>query len=215
MQTYTYTQDGKLLTKIWARLNNGQPLTTTYSYDPNTGEMLTTDYSDSTPDLAFTYDRMGRQKTVTDAVGTRAFTYNSNLQLDSENITGLYNKVITRDYEVTGMIGRSTGFHIGTEYDVDYGYDGYGRFNSVTAGSEVFTYGYLANSNLIESLSMPNNISVTNSFEPHRNLATSVANKYGETIVSQYAYSYDAAGRRQDVVHAGTAFAQSNFNKWL
>lgn len=145
----------------------------------------------------------------------QSVSFYSALQLESESVTGLYNKVITRDYEVTGMVGRSTGFHIGTEYDVDYGYDDYGRVNSVSAGSDVFTYGYLANSNLIESLSMPNNINITNSFEPQRNLATSVANKYGDAIVSQYAYSCDVLGRKQDVVHAGTAFAQSNFNKWL
>jgi len=38
------------------------------------------DYSDTTPDVATTYDRLGRQATVTDATGTRTFSYdNSNL----------------------------------------------------------------------------------------------------------------------------------------
>ena len=51
----------------------GQPLTTTYTYDPATGELSLIDYSDATPDITFAYDRLGRQKEIVDALGTRTF----------------------------------------------------------------------------------------------------------------------------------------------
>ncbi|MCP4568071.1 MAG: hypothetical protein GY841_10875, partial [FCB group bacterium] len=80
--SYTYKPGGKLETRTWAR-GSGSIITTgsgsivtTYTYDPKTAEMLNIDYSDTTPDIRFTYDRLGRQKTITDAVGTRTFSYN-------------------------------------------------------------------------------------------------------------------------------------------
>ncbi len=108
--------------RAWARLNNENPLVTTYGYDPDTGELTSIDYSDNTQDIAFTYDRLGRQKTITDAVGSRTFGYNNQLQQETETITGLYNKVITRTYETAGVTGRATGFNLGAGYAVIYGY---------------------------------------------------------------------------------------------
>jgi len=77
----------------------------------------------------FTYHRLGRKKTVKDAVigpdGERTFDYNAGLELQTETITadgtGLYRKTITRNYEDgTGgtVAGRDAGFSIGTEYAV-------------------------------------------------------------------------------------------------
>jgi len=91
-------RDRFILSRLWT-------LTTTYTYSPNTGEMTGIDYSDDTPDVAFTYDRLGRRKTITDAVGSREFVYSNVLQVDKEKINesagGLYGKTITRDYETT------------------------------------------------------------------------------------------------------------------
>ena len=39
------------------------------------GQLVSIDYSDDTPDVAFTYDRLGRQLTVTDVLGTRTNVY--------------------------------------------------------------------------------------------------------------------------------------------
>ena len=100
---YTYEAQDRLLTRTWARTVDSAALVTTYGYDQNTGELLTVDYSDSTPDVTYTYNRLGQQKTVADAVGTRTFAYNAALQPDTETISGsLYNKVITRQYQATG-----------------------------------------------------------------------------------------------------------------
>ena len=79
--SYTYTADGKRLTRAWQRTDGGSEVTTTYYYNdgtgsaPNTGELRKIGYSDSTPDVEFTYDRVGRHEEIDDAVGTRTFTY--------------------------------------------------------------------------------------------------------------------------------------------
>lgn len=41
------------------------------------GQLVAIDYSDATPDVAFTYDRLGRQLTVTDILGTRTNVYDA------------------------------------------------------------------------------------------------------------------------------------------
>ncbi len=121
-------------------------------------------YSDTTPSVVFTYHRLGRQKTVTDAVGTREFVYNGeDLQLDREKINelggGLYSKTIVRTYQGSGtgqVPGRPSGFQIGTgtpEYETVYHYDAYGRIERIT-GPGLLAHGVvsarLANSELVE-----------------------------------------------------------------
>ena len=93
---YTYTTGGKLLTRTWAR--SGGTIVTTYGYDPNTAELLSVNYSDTTPDMTFTYNRSGQQNTIADALGSRTFGYNTALQPTTETISGLYNKTITPDF---------------------------------------------------------------------------------------------------------------------
>lgn len=100
--------------------------------------------------------------------------------------------------------------NISTEYDVDYAYDAIGRFSSVTNGSDVFTYGYLTNSNLISSITYPNDITVTKSYESNRDLVTSIENKYGTTTISKYDYTNDDLGRRTAMGKSGTAFTQAD-----
>ena len=206
--SYTYRVDGKLLTRTWARQNNGQALATSFAYDAATGDLAGVTYSDSTPALGFTYNRLGQQKTVTDAVGTRTFAYNSQLRLTSEQIAGIYNKTLTRNYAAGGVLGRYTGLNIGTEYGVGYGYDGYGRLNQITAnGSELFTYGYLANSDLVSTITRPNDLQTTFAYEAHRNLLNTVTNEYDGTTVSGYSYTNDAIGRRTGMGRTGSVFS--------
>jgi len=208
--SYTYRVDGKLLTRTWARQNNGQALATSFAYDAATGDLAGVTYSDSTPALGFTYNRLGQQKTVTDAVGTRTFAYNDQFKLTSEQITGIYNKTLTRNYAAGGVLGRYTGLNIGTEYNVAYGYDDYGRLNQVANGADTFTYGYLANSNLVTTITRPGNLSTAFAYESNRDLITAVTNKHNDDVVSSYSYANDAIGRRTGMGRSGTAFAAAD-----
>gem|GEM_PF-5356316 len=98
--------------------------------------------------------------------------------------------------------------NIGTEYGVGYGYDGYGRLNQITAnGSELFTYGYLANSDLVSTITRPNDLQTTFAYETHRNLLNTVTNEYDGTTVSEYSYTNDAIGRRTGMGRTGSVFS--------
>jgi len=203
--SYFYTLGGKLDTRSWSRTVGGIPLETTYSYDPQANELLTIDYSDTTPDITFTYDRLGRQKIVIDAAGTRTFAYKSDtLQLDSETISGLHNRVITHTYETSGVIGRDTGFTIESEYSAVYGYEANtGRFNSIAwnAGgtSNAATYTYVSNFDLLYQLTTDNGQLTTYQHEPNRNLKTQVKNEFNTQLISKYDYQYNELGLRDSV----------------
>lgn len=216
--TYVYTTGGRLDTRTWARQDNGQPLTTTYSYDPDTGELILIDYSDDTADISFVYDRLGRQSEINDALGTRTFIYNTGLQLESETINGLYNTMITRTYDQSNMIGRSTGFNLAGAYSITYGYDTTGRFNNLTwnAGGQIgiATYSRVPDSELLQTITYNNGQIATYGYEPNRNLKTRVQNNYGGQTISQYDYLYDDIGRRTSVATTGSAFAQAAFSAY-
>ena len=208
--SYAYTVDGKLSARTWARQNNGQALTTNYAYSATTGELTGVTYSDGTPALAYTYNRLGKIATVADAVGTRTFAYNALFKESCETISGLYNKVLTRNYSTSGVIGRYTGLNIGDEYGVNYGFDDYGRMNQVANGSDTFSYGYLANSDLVSTITRPGNLSTTFTFETNRNRITAVTNKHNDDVISNYGYVNDALGRRASMARSGTAFSQAD-----
>lgn len=215
--SYTYTTGGKLVSRTWARLEANQPIVTTYSYDTKNGELLRIDYSDSTPDLVFTYNRLGQQKTITDALGTRTFTYNEARQLQSESIEAIngnesYTTMITRTYTAEGIIGRPKGFSLGDEYKVTYGYDQAGRFTSVgwevNSLSHTANYSYLPDSDLIQNLAVDTGLSTTYTYEDKRDLRTLVKNEFQSTLISHYGYQYDTLGRRTSVANTGQSFEQ-------
>ncbi len=130
---YTYTADGKLLTRTWRR-----GVTTGYLYHDGTsgtlltGELRSVSYSDGTPSVQYTYNRMGQFATVTDVLGANShvFAYNNDLQVETETIdidgsTDL-DRVITRKYwasPYTSYTGNDMGFQIGTTQDPDADYD--------------------------------------------------------------------------------------------
>ena len=55
---YTYTDDGNLATRTWAR-----GVTTSYTYDA-WGSLTSTTYSDGTPSVTFVYDALGRRTAI-------------------------------------------------------------------------------------------------------------------------------------------------------
>ena len=178
--TYTYTDDCRLATRT-----NARGIVTTYTYD-DWGQPLSVDYADTTPDIAYTYDAMGRQTSATDAVGTTTFTYDAFGQLLSEQVNGLYTKTLTRHWDT---FGRMVGYSVDGERKQSITYDpATGRI----AASDGFAWDYLAGSNLKSKLTYPNEAVVTWTYEPHRDLLTAVTN----ATYSTYVYINDLLGRR-------------------
>jgi RHS repeat-associated protein len=195
-----FSIDGKLLRRTWAR-----GLYTDYQYDI-LGQLTQIDYSDDTPDITFTYNRLGRPSSVQDAAGTRTFAYNETFDLTSEAISGIYNKTLTRTYTANGTKGRVLDMSIGGENNYTYSYDQYGQLNQITTPAGNFNYNRLVNSNLISQMTRPNNITTTWNHEVNRDLLTQVANG----TVSIFVYSNDVLGRRTTMSRSGSAFTQSD-----
>ena len=195
--SYTYTPQGQLATRTWAR-----GVVTTYSYDPISGALTNMTYSDGTPGVSFTLDRLGRQTTITDTTGTRSFSYNDALQLAAEtNVLG----GIQRSYD---SLGRSAGFNLGGNYSAQYGYSGVGRFavvsNTVGGALAAATYSYLPDSDLLSGFSTHVGppldgaplFSVSRAYEPNRDLIASISNTWNGTAIGNFAYANDAIARR-------------------
>ncbi|NCC61479.1 MAG: hypothetical protein EOM12_11170, partial [Verrucomicrobiae bacterium] len=192
---YTYDEDGRLVSRTWAR-----GISTAYTYDL-AGNLTNINYSDGiTLSVSFTYGRTGNQKSITDALGTRTFSYNSAMQMIADS--NAYGVV---QYTMDGY-GRPASVAYGDDYAVAYEYDEFGRFIAVTSTlAGTFAYSYVSNAELIDSISN-GDFAVTYTYEANRNLKTAVQNNHGATLISEYAYTYDPVGRRTLVENRGDAF---------
>jgi RHS repeat-associated protein len=211
---YTYTARGQLKTRQWARA-----VTTTYAYSATTAEQTGIDYSDATPDLSYTYDRLGRNLSTGDVTGTRTFNYNATTgQLTSETLPNYFaNRVLSRTYEsVAGsVLGRdqsvalSGANGIGAEASATYGYDNSGRLNSVGSGSATFNYSYTGNSNLISTIvDAGSGWTQTRSYLGERDLVDVMETKVGSTSKAKFDYDYDLLGRRVSLAQSGDIFSR-------
>ena len=186
---YTYTVDGKLASRTWAR-----GVVTQYGYD-SLGQLTNISYSDNTPAVTFNYDRLGRQAVITDGTGMRAFTYNDAMQLAAEtNAQGVLQYAFDN-------FGRPAGFDAGPDYSVRYTYDLVGRFGAVQSKvygleSNVFSYSYLSDSDLVQGYTNETGFSFMRAYEPNRNLITGITNGFGGVAFHRFDYVNDAVGRR-------------------
>lgn len=226
---YTYDSAGRLATRTWER-----GVVTTYSHDPDTGELTGVSYSDTTPSVSYTYTRFGTLKEVNDTVGTREWTYTAQLRIDQERINpasgGLYTQVIERQYEDgSGLPGRTAGFSMGTvqdpaaDYETEYFYGAEGRPQRVTGPglpAHGAVYSRVADSNLLAGIDYRTDASTTvasnsQSHEPNRNLLTAVQSEMGAELVSRYGYGYNNVGQRVNVTYEGSAFNDDSFNLYV
>jgi len=119
--SYTYTPDGRLATRTWAR-----GVTTTYAYDPASGAMTNIAYSDSTPSVSFAYDRIGRQKVAQTFVSAHHYSYSpATFAIVSETIIDLQTGTSNVIARTTDALGRPSGLSLGAVYSVGYIYEVY------------------------------------------------------------------------------------------
>ena len=189
---------------MWAR-----GILTSYAYDME-GSLVSIDYSDSTPAVAYTYDRLGNQLSAVSSVSTNLFAYSpQTLDLVSENQNGV---LIMHPVDA---FGRSAGLGMKDDYAVTYGYDDLGRFSSVSSFvcsvSSVVHYERLLGSDIVSGYSA-GPLTVAKTYDPNRDLITQVRNATSAGVISQSDYSSDALGRRVSRHDSGLAFAQSQTN---
>jgi len=188
--TYTYSADGKLLTRTWSR-----GITTTYSYDTATGELLKADYSDATQDIERTYNRMGNLVSVSDAAGVRTFNYDDNFNLTGETLGA---RTHNYTYSTSGIKGR----YIGLTGNHTYSYDQYGRISQINN----ITYTRLANSELITQVNRPNGINSVYGYETSRDIESGV----NHGTFASYGYTNNEIGNRTSMSRSGSVFSASD-----
>lgn len=232
---YTWTNGGKLQSREWQRVISGTStrVKTTWNYHAHTGEWASVDHNDSTPDLVYSFDRLGRSSQITQAGHSWVYAYDaSTLRLDTETInydtdgngTADFTRVLDRSQD---SLGRNNGWALKnggtTQHSNTYTFDAAGRLATVIDGTDTFTYSYVANSSdLIGTVTSPNPGSpvrkVTNTWASNRDVLTVKQNQrsVSGTLVtaSQYTYTVDNLPRRTDVSFSGDAFSASGSVAW-
>jgi RHS repeat-associated protein len=230
---YTFTPDGKLQTRMWDRTASGSQnrIVTTYGYTP-AGRLASTDYSDSTPDVSITYDRIGRPLTQSNGFAQSILAYDqNNLALDTETIS--YNLDGQPGFEFSRVLdrrpvnyGRDTGWELKDNATVE---NQATRTYSSTNGrlwkvsglaspaqgfvAPEFAYTYVSGSNLIDAVAGPVH-TVDNVWEDGRDVLDLKENKVGGTSVSKYDYGVNGLGQRSTVSQTGSAFAAARGITW-
>ncbi len=192
-------------------------LNRTLSYDSKTGEILGRDYSDSTPDVAYSYTRLGLLNTVTDATGTRTFHHRSSpdYKLSEETLPpGFYGTDLRLRPKYNASHARLEGMTLGvatgpaptaftsTHLDLTYSFEsGSARLSSLQSstrnGAKVhsFSLGYLGNSSLISTVSGPQTNLWRRWYEPYRPVLRSVSIERAGTTYARYQYTRDDLAR--------------------
>ncbi|MDI1248810.1 MAG: type IV secretion protein Rhs [Lacunisphaera sp.] len=191
---YTYKPSGRLLTRVWARTPT---ITTTYGYNA-AGDLSGIDYSDTTPDVAMTYDRAGRPKTTTDASGVRTLSYHVSGQLEDESYSsGLLSSLgVDRSFDA---MHRLSAVSVTSVPAVSYAYDAASRLQAVTAVTNTATYVYEPDSPLVQSVTFKQGGTtrlVTTKAYDKLNRLSAIGHQPSVPSVQSVAYEYNSANQR-------------------
>ena len=142
--SYQYTYAGKLSRRTWAR-----GITTDYRYNA-AGDLKSIDYSGSTVDVSFAYDRRGRRTGVTNGAMVTVYSldnagnnfYESYIggPLDGFGVTNSFDHFLRRT-NIASVGVRSS-----------YRYDAQSRLSEVSDGTNSAAYSYVANSSLVQDV---------------------------------------------------------------
>jgi len=197
MTTYGYDGSGNTTSLIDPA---GQ--TTGFNYDA-ADQLVGITYSDGkTPNVAFTYDALGRRLTMVDGTGTTHYNYDSlNRLTGSTNGAG---QSVSYAYDLAGRLTALTypGGHV-----VNRAYDAIGHLTSVTDWlNHASTFAYDAAGNLTTE-NYANTTQAAYSYDAADQLS-SIADSKSGTAFASFTYTRDANG--QITSEASTGLGQSS-----
>ncbi|MEI7728031.1 MAG: RHS repeat-associated core domain-containing protein [Verrucomicrobiota bacterium] len=174
---------------------------TTYARDAG-GNLLTVAHPSSTS-FSYSYDALNRMQSMTDAVGTSQFAYDSMGRLTSED--GPWdNDTVTLGYANRQRQTLSLQQPNASAWTQTYTWDSMRRLQTISNPSGSFNYGYGAPNSpsaLVRQLSLPNGAYVTNAFDYLARLTnTALIGSVG--ILNAHGYEYDDASQRKSTVRA-------------
>ena len=208
--SYTYKPSGRLQTRTWART---PAITCTYSYN-TAGDLGGVDYSDATPDVTLAYDRAGRPKTITDASGTRMLAYDASGQLKDEDYrAGLLNTLgVHRTFDSLSRLSGVSALSSqpSTLSSASYSYDAASRLDTVTASTNTATYGYVANSSLVGSVTFEQGgatrLTTTKTYDNLNRLSAISSQPSATSSQLSAAYTYNSANQRTKATREDNAY---------
>jgi RHS repeat-associated protein len=189
--TYTYDSDGNPATTTPARgtgLANPATMRITYTHD-NVGRLTKTDYADSTPDVTFTYDFVGRRASMVDGGGTVNYTYDNADRMTAINRVG--GDTWSYQYDPDSNVTRRT-YPDSTQVNATYDRDG--NLWTVAQGTNTTTFAY-DEAGRLKTTTLPsgNGHVETRAYDPAGRL-TQVKNAKGATTLSQFTRTLDPVG---------------------
>lgn len=196
---YSNTPAGRLASRIWAR-----GIKTTYGYD-NGGSLNSVTYSDSTPSVTDTYDRLGRLRTVVCNGMTDTLTNNLANELLGESFSGgvLSGLSVSNSYDADLRRASLSALTSGTQLLSDtFAYDNASRLASVTDGNNnSASYSYLANSPLVSQITFSQSsvtrMTTTKTYDYLNRLTQiSSAPSASYTLPLAFNYNYNPANQR-------------------
>jgi hypothetical protein len=179
-------------------------INTSYFYN-YAGDLITVNYSDSTPGVTYTYDRLGRQQTVVCNGMTDTLAYNlaneplgesfSGGTLDGLAVTSGYDQYLRR----TSLAALQSNNPL---IQQSFGFDTASRLQTVSDGNNnSATYAYLANSPLIGQITFKQGTTTrmtTAKQYDYLNRLTSISSVGGASSASpiSFNYNYNPANQR-------------------
>lgn len=191
---YSNSLAGRLLSRTWDR-----GITTGYNEG---GDLETVDYSDSTADVTYGYDRLGRKTNAVQVGMTTEFRYNDAGRLLSESYVGgpLNGVIVTNTYDASLRRTNLMASASNTPFlQHSYTYGGASRLSIVSDGTNSATYGYLAKSPLVETITFKQNNTtrmVTEKTYDYLSRLTSITHSTNNVALAEYVYEYNDANQR-------------------
>jgi RHS repeat-associated protein len=174
------------------------------------GDLVGMNYSDGTS-VFFTntdspyLNRAAKPAVVIDASGTNVLTYDyAGRQLSTTCSGGLMSSIIVSNHFNT-VYGRDFLKVSGTTPPLtnQFTYDSYGRLSSVSCGIYSAAYGYLPNSDLLQTTTGKSNslaiLTTTRTWQTGPRLQ-SIVNTANGSVVTSHTYAYDALDRRKSAL---------------
>lgn len=206
--SYAYTDAGRLLSRTWARGTN-----TIYAYN-NAGDLFTVTYSDSgTLGVTKTYDRRGRLAYVYEGASIyTAFAYNDAGAVLTEAHSGGWLDGVKYTNTYDALLRRTNNSTIGAKSI--YTYDAASRLQSVSDGTDIAQYSYLANSSLVGNITNQQSgvvRMITTKQYDSLNRLTNIVSSTNSAAVAQWIYQYNQANQRTQASQQGAAFGNAAY----
>ncbi len=175
-------------------------------------------YSDGTPAVTYTYDRLGRQKTITSAGMNITRHYNNLGKLLAESysggllngitVTNIYDQYLRRTNLVVKVGANAV-------YSTTYAYDNAGRLQCVSNAGHSATYSYLASSPLVEAITFKQGtqtrMTTTKRYDYLNRLLSITSVPTGSGPIG-FTYTYNNAERdeERDLTKHGSGLVEGN-----